>query len=250
MLSTPWHGHVPSLPLNGLPIMPAWPFFALSTMAGLVAGFVVAAITLRLPAALKREWRADALDFLEMPPEPAPARDVSLGWCVGSWARLAAICGACASIGWLALWLHGPGLQAVLYSLVFWLLVSAAVIDIETLYIPDVIVLPLLWAGMLYFAALAPDQLPGSVMGAAIGYCALRWLPVGRGDAKLCAVAGAWLGAGSMLTFGLIASVLGVIVGGAYYLARGRAEPCPYGPSLVAGFIATHVMATNHLAMF
>jgi leader peptidase (prepilin peptidase)/N-methyltransferase len=138
----------------------------------------------------------------------------------------------------------------MLYSLLFWMLVSAAIIDIETLYIPDSIVLPLLWAGMLYFAVIAPDQLPGSVMGAAIGYSALRWLPVGRGDAKLCAVAGAWLGAGSMLSFGVIASVLGVIVGLAYYLVRGRAEPCPFGPSLVAGFIATHVLAANHLAIF
>lgn len=229
--------------------MTAWPYFALSTMAGLVAGLVVAAISLRLPAVLKREWRADALDFLEMPNDAA-ARDMVPSWGVGGRGRLVAVCGACVCAGGLALWLHGPSLQAVLYSLVFWMLVSAAIIDIETLYIPDVIVLPLVWAGMLYFAVLAPDQLPGSVMGAAIGYCALRWLPVGRGDAKLCAVAGAWLGTGSLLTFGLIASVLGVIVGVAYYLMRGRAEPCPYGPSLVVGFIATHAMAANHLTMF
>lgn len=231
--------------------MPAWPFFVLSTMGGLMAGLMVAAVSLRLPAALKREWRADALDFLELPPETAPeSADEAHAWRLGGKGRLISICAVCAGVGGLALWTHGPGLLAVLYSLLFWMLVSAAIIDFETLYIPDSIVLPLLWAGMLYFAVIAPDQLPGSVMGAAIGYCALRWLPVGRGDAKLCAVAGAWLGAGSMLSFGVIASVLGVIVGLAYYMVRGRAEPCPYGPSLVAGFIATHVMAANHLAMF
>lgn len=231
--------------------MPTWPFIVLSTMAGLIAGLVVAAICLWLPAALKREWRADALDFLELPPEAASGCvDEVHVWGLGSKGRIIAICAVCVGVGGLALWTHGPSLQAVLYSLLFWILVSVAIIDIETLYIPDSIVLPLVWAGMLYFAVLAPDQLPGSVMGAATGYCALRWLPVGRGDAKLCAVAGAWLGAGSMLTFGVIASVLGVIVALAYHLVRGRAEPCPYAPSLVAGFIATHVMSAHHLAMF
>lgn len=230
--------------------MPAWPFFVLSTVAGLMAGLVVAVICLRLPDALKREWRADALDFLELPPETAAGgMDEAHAWGVGSKGRLIAISAVCAGVGGLALWTHGPSLQAVLYSLLFWMLVSAAIIDIETLYIPDSIVLPLLWAGMLYFAVLAPNQLPGSVMGAAIGYCALRWLPVGRGDAKLCAVAGAWLGIDSLPTFGLIASTLGVAVGLAYYLVRRKSEPCPYGPSLVAGFIAAHVLDSKHILM-
>jgi len=226
--------------------MPTWPFFVLSTVAGVMAGLVVAAICLRLPAALKREWRADALDYLELPPETATAGEAQV-WRVGSKGRLITICVVCAGVGWLSLWTHGPSLQAVLYSLLFWMLISAAIIDIETLYIPDSIVLPLLWAGMLYFAVLAPDQLPGSVMGAAMGYCALRWLPVGRGDAKLCAVAGAWLGIDSLLTFGLIASALSVAVGLIYYLVRRKSEPCPFGPSLVVGFIAAHVLESKHM---
>lgn len=231
--------------------MPTWPFFVLSTVAGVIAGLVVAAISLQLPAALKREWRADAIDFLELPPEIAPgSADEARVWGLGSKGRLIAICAVCAGVGGLALWAHGPSLQAVLYSLLFWMLMSAAIVDIETLYIPDSIVLPLLWAGMLYFAVLAPDQLQGSVMGAAVGYCALRWLPVGRGDAKLCAVAGAWLGIDSMLTFGLIASALGVAVGLVYYLVRRKSEPCPYGPSLVVGLIVAHVLEFKHMLIF
>ncbi|MDZ5605294.1 A24 family peptidase [Pseudomonas sp. RP23018S] len=148
------------------------------------------------------------------------------------------------------MWQYGPTISALLYGMVFWMLMLVAIIDFETYYIPDAIVLPLAWAGLLYYAVLIPSQVPDHVVGAAVGYCALRWLPVGRGDAKLCAVAGAWLGIGSMLTFSLIASVLGVLVGIVYLMVRRRSGPCPYGPSLVAGFIATHLMAVNNVVLF
>jgi leader peptidase (prepilin peptidase)/N-methyltransferase len=130
-------------------------------------------------------------------------------------------------------------LETLVFGLLFWALIAVAVIDHESMYIPDVIVLPLLWAGLLFYALTAPDQLQWHVLGAAVGYCALRWLPVGQGDAKLCAVAGAWVGLEPLFTFAKIGTVLGVVVGIVYYCLRGKSEPYPFGPSLVVALIAT-----------
>lgn len=227
--------------------MTVWTFTAIGLFVGLVAGCVVAMVSMRLPLSLQREWRAGAHQYLDLPYAPdqgvsaAPKWEFLKGW------RFLAIEVVCAAIGGALFWRLGLSIEAVVFAVLFWSLITVAVIDHETMYIPDVIVLPLLWAGMLFYALTAPDQLQWHVFGAAAGYCALRWLPVGQGDAKLCAVAGAWVGLESLLTFLTIGAVLGVVVGLVYYRIRGKSEPCPYGPSLVAGLLATAGMQLMNL---
>lgn len=219
--------------------MTVWSISFFGVLFGLLAGCVVAVVSMRLPQSLQREWRADAHQFLDLPYTPdavssaAPKWEFLKGW------RFLAIEVICAGIGGVLFWRLGLSVEAVVFAVLFWALITVAVIDHETMFIPDVIVLPLLWAGMLFYALTAPDQLQWHVLGAAAGYCALRWLPVGQGDAKLCAVAGAWVGLESLLTFLTIGAVLGVMVGLVYYYLRGKSEPCPYGPSLVVGLLAT-----------
>lgn len=222
--------------------MAVWTLAALGILAGLMAGCVVAAVSMRLPLSLQRTWSADAHEFLELPFTPdvslgaAPAWGFLKGW------RFLVIEVVCAVVGGVLCWRLGTSLQAAVFAVLFWSLIGIAVIDHETLYIPDAIVMPLLWAGLLFYALTEPAQLQCHVFGAAVGYCALRWLPVGHGDAKLCAVAGAWVGLEPLLTFGLIGAALGVVVGIVYYCLRGKSEPFPYGPSLVVALIATSGM--------
>lgn len=222
--------------------MAEWALSFFGVLAGLLAGCIVAMVSIRLPLSLQREWRADAHQYLDLPCTPDPAICSAPKWDFLKGPRFLAIAVVCAAIGGVLFWRLGLSVETVVFAVLFWALIAVAVIDLETMYIPDVIVMPLLWAGMLFYALTAPDQLQWHVLGAAAGYCVLRWLPVGQGDAKLCAVAGAWVGLESLLTFFTIGSVLGVVVGLIYYCLRGKSAPCPYGPSLVAGMLVTATM--------
>lgn len=219
--------------------MPVWIISALGVLVGLLAGCVVAAVSMHLPLLLKHAWRRDAYEYLELPftPDTSFGRPPRWGYLKG-W-RFLIIEVVCAAIGGMLCWRIGLSLEALVFALLFWALIAIAVIDHETLYIPDVIVMPLMWAGLIFYALTEPAQLQWHVFGVVAGYCALRWLPVGRGDAKLCAVAGAWIGLDQLLTFGLIGAALGAVVGVVYRSLRGKSEPYPYGPCLVAALIAT-----------
>jgi leader peptidase (prepilin peptidase)/N-methyltransferase len=129
-------------------------------------------------------------------------------------------------------------------------LLVLALIDWDTTVLPDVLTLPLLWAGL---AAAALGWLPGltltqSVGGTALGYLSLwsvYWLfklvtgkeGMGYGDFKLLAALGAWLGWLGILPIVLMASVMGAVVGlgmkATGSLREGRFVP--FGPFLAGG---------------
>lgn len=136
--------------------------------------------------------------------------------------------------------------------------VLLAAVDLAVLRLPDVLVLPtavvvaaLLGAG----AALLPDPAPvaraaagAAAMGA--GYALLALLPrspLGFGDVKLAAVLGAplgWLGWPAVLAGAVLPVAFGGLVSFAL-LAAGRIRrdtPVPFGPALVAGFLAAAVL--------
>ena len=115
---------------------------------------------------------------------------------------------------------------ALLYCGMVAALVALTMIDWDTTVLPDVITLPLMWAGLL---AAALGWLPGltlaaSLWGAIAGYLSLwsvYWLfklttgkeGMGFGDFKLLAALGAWLSWQAILPIVLMASMLGAAVG-------------------------------------
>ena len=222
--------------------MSVWFLVALGSVTGVLAGIIVAFVSMKLPEHLQHQWRIDAFEYLELPYTPATqVVTVRKGVFSKGW-RFLIIGTVCVLAGGFLFGYLDNIIESVVFAILFWALITVAVIDFETLYIPDLIVMPLLWAGLLFYALTGPDQLQWHVIGAAAGYASLRWLPVGQGDAKLCALAGAWLGIDALLTFFMIGAPLGVIVGFIYYFRRGKSEPCPYGPSLVAALIATVII--------
>jgi leader peptidase (prepilin peptidase)/N-methyltransferase len=137
-------------------------------------------------------------------------------------------------------------------------LVAMSGIDFDTQYLPDSLTLPLLWLGLLAAVVTGRGAAPfpvgptDAIVGAAVGYLCLwsvYWLfrlitgreGMGRGDFKLLAALGAWLGWTAIPLIVLLSALVGAIVGGVLIVFRGRDHqlPMPYGPFLAAaGFVA------------
>jgi leader peptidase (prepilin peptidase)/N-methyltransferase len=169
--------------------------------------------------------------------------------------------------GYIA-WRFGFTLATVGALVFCWAMIAATFIDLDTMYLPDDITLPLLWVGLLanlaagavpdlFFPAYTESRLPlpgrldQAVIGAAAGYLSLwsvYWAfkfatgkeGMGFGDFKLLGAIGAWFGWVSLLPVILISSILGAVVGITLILfwKHAREKPIPFGPYLaVAGLI-------------
>ncbi|WP_346797950.1 A24 family peptidase [Halomonas sp. Bachu 37] len=263
-----------------LPPLVLWP---LVILLGLCFGSFLNVVITRLPVMLMRRWRLEARDALELPMEATPRFDLAtpksmcpaceapiawhdnvplLGWlkrrgrCANCNAGISAqyplveLAGAAFAVAVVAL--HGATLEAVfLYAACLALLVLA-VIDFRTQLLPDILTLPLLWAGFIYQLAFQPLMLSSAVIGAMAGYLVLwsfYWLfklltgkeGMGYGDFKLLAALGAWMGWQFLPLLLLLSAGIGAILGILIQLAlpRLRGAPMPFGPFLaVAGWVA------------
>lgn len=124
-----------------------------------------------------------------------------------------------------------------------------AVTDLRSRRLPDRIVLPMLGAGLLLNAGGLFATPADAVLGASAGYL-LLWLPdaghalcrhgqrgFGRGDLKLAAMIGGWVGLGGVLPALLVAFAAGtcVVLPGLLCGRRRGGESVPFGPALVFG---------------
>lgn len=131
-----------------------------------------------------------------------------------------------------------------------WSLLGAAVTDFRHLVLPDVLVVPLIPAGILVHMWIVPDQWMAHVTGAAIGYLAFAAVAMiyravrqrdglGMGDAKLSAAAGAWvgwMGLPSVILLGAVFGLLTVLVLRVKGREVGQATELPFGPALALAF--------------
>lgn len=178
-----------------------------------------------------------SLPSIDVIPVQAPRR-----WLIGIVTMLLSV---------VVTWRFGPTWQSLGALGLAWTLIALAFIDFDTQLLPDVLTLPLLWAGLLcnlghWFAAL-----PSAVIGAVAGYLSL-WLMfqlhrlwrgqegMGFGDFKLFAALGAWFGWTALVQILTIACLLALVVAGGAWLAGRlrREQPFPFGPFLaIAGLV-------------
>ncbi|GAA4940565.1 prepilin peptidase [Actinoplanes utahensis] len=121
-----------------------------------------------------------------------------------------------------------------------------AMIDLGCLRLPDRLVGALALTGGIPLALLAPDRiLPALAAGAVVGgiYLVIAMLPrrgLGLGDVKLGAALAFLLGFAGWpavaVGFGTAHLLNGAIA--AWLLVTRRARPIPFGPALLAGFLA------------
>jgi leader peptidase (prepilin peptidase)/N-methyltransferase len=151
-----------------------------------------------------------------------------------------------------------PLLISILYCLFLAWLMTLAIIDIDTMTLPNPLTQSCLGLGIVYHlvnAAIAGDshitwgnQLIVSITGAVVGIwlldimrlCGRIFLQkeaMGAGDAKLAAAMGAWLGWQNLLLAILIAAAIGSVVGlGAMVMGKlGSKQAFPFGPFLALG---------------
>jgi leader peptidase (prepilin peptidase) / N-methyltransferase len=263
-----------------LPPSLLWP---LAALLGLCLGSFLNVVIVRLPVMLMLGWRAEAREALELPEESRPRFNLLaprsicpncetpiawhdnlplIGWfkrrgrCAHCHARispqypLVELAGGVLALAVLALF--GVSWQGVFVYGACLALLALAVIDLRTQLLPDLITLPLLWAGLVYQLLFAPLMLSSAVIGAMAGYLVLwsfYWAfklitgkeGMGYGDFKLLAALGAWLGWQTLPLVLILSAGVGALVGIAAQLAlpRLRGAPMPFGPFLaMAGWIA------------
>ena len=149
-------------------------------------------------------------------------------------------------------WHFGFSWQTATALPLTWALIALSMIDYDHKILPDNIVLPFLWLGLLANLNGVFTDLSSALMGATAGYLSLWsifWIfklvtkkeGMGYGDFKLLALLGAWLGWQYLLQIVLLSSLVGAIVGICLViiLGRDRTIPIPFGPYLAtAGWIS------------
>lgn len=272
------------MPLNEILIHSPLAFVLLAGITGLLVGSFLNVVIWRLPKMLERDWREQAHDILGLPGEtPLPTYNLLLphsqcphcGHRIRTWENIPLLsyvflrgrCSACAAaisprypltelacglLSAFVAWHFGFGWPAALVLFLSWGLLAMSLIDAEHQILPDVLVLPLMWLGLIVNSFGLFVSLHEALWGAIAGYCVLWsvfWLfklitgkdGMGYGDFKLLAMLGAWGGWQILPLTILLSSLVGAIIG--LMLLRWRnaktSTPIPFGPYLaIAGWIA------------
>ncbi|KMZ11236.1 Leader peptidase (Prepilin peptidase) / N-methyltransferase [Candidatus Burkholderia humilis] len=282
-------------------MLPVAAQYAFVVVFGLVIGSFLTVVVHRLPVMMERAWRAEIDASL---PEGAPKSQKDAyperfnlavprsacphcGHILRAWENIPVLsylalrgrCGSCgvrvssryplielatAAFAALSLYAFGPDWLALAAFGLCATLFAASLIDYDTRYLPDVLTLPLLWAGLIVnfgeggFATLH-DAVAGAIAGYFFLWC-VYWLfklargveGMGYGDFKLLAALGAWLGWAALAQVVLISVVAGAAVG-IVATMRGRMrfeEPLPFGAFLVAGGAITLFIGTPLYSLF
>jgi len=272
------------MPLNEILIHSPLAFVLLAGITGLLVGSFLNVVIWRLPKMLERDWREQAHDILGLPGEtPLPTYNLLLphSQCphcehrIRVWENIPLLsyvflrgrCSACAAaisprypltelacglLSAFVAWHFGFGWPAGLMLVLSWGLLAMSLIDAEHQILPDVLVLPLIWLGLIVNSFGLFVSLHEALWGAVAGYGLLWsvfWLfklvtgkdGMGYGDFKLLAMLGAWGGWQILPLTILLSSLVGAIIG--LVLLRWRhaktSTPIPFGPYLaIAGWIA------------
>jgi len=255
-----------------------------AVLLGMIVGSFLNVVVFRLPKMLLRDWQIQAREVLELPAAPPEAtfnlllprsRCPHCGHAIGAFENIPLLsylllrgkCSRCKTpislryplvelscglISALVVWHLGFSLQASMMLLLSWGLLAMSLIDADHQLLPDVLVLPLLWLGLLVNSQGLFVPLADALWGAAAGYLSLwsiYWLfklisgkeGMGYGDFKLLAMLGAWGGWQVLPITLLLSSLSGAVLGILWLRLRGKDSntTLPFGPYLaLAGWIA------------
>lgn len=256
-------------------------FLLACLLLGLMLGSFINVVAHRLPIMMERDWRKECLEFLEQEQQGEETSEL-LGLSkprsrcpkcghqisalenipVLSYLFLRGRCSDCrepisrrypiveafTGVASLAVaWHFGFSWQTAAALPLTWSLIALSLIDFDHKLLPDSIVLPGLWAGLVLSLFGIFTDARASIIGAVAGYLVL-WAVfqlfklitgkegMGYGDFKLLALFGAWFGWQYLVQIVLLSSLVGAVVGVSLilFLGRDRQIPIPFGPYLAA----------------
>src|SRR5262245_4254296 len=269
-------------------------FVFCALLLGLLVGSFLNVVIHRLPQMMLRDWQEQAREALSLPAEPkGPVFNLILpnsrcphcsheirAWeniPVVSYLALGGKCSsckapiskryplvelACGLLSAYVAWHLGFNWQTATFLVLTWGLLAMSMIDIDHQLLPDALVLPLLWFGLILNSQGLFASLEDALWGAVAGYMSLwsvYWLfklvtgkeGMGHGDFKLLAAVGAWLGWQALLPIVLAASLLGAVVGIGMKISGALREGryVPFGPFLAgAGLLVMWIGTPTALA--
>jgi leader peptidase (prepilin peptidase) / N-methyltransferase len=266
--------------LNELP----WLFYTYVTILGLLIGSFLNVVIYRLPVMMENSYKDEYSEYF-YPDKELPKREKfnlmfprsrcpNCGHKITAWENIPVIsflvlrgkCHGCGQpISWryplveaftglisLILALHfGPTIQLVGALILVWSLIAVSGIDYDKMIIPDEIVFPILWLGVLLNLNNTYVSIQQSIYGAVLGYLVLwgfYWMfklitgkeGMGYGDFKLVACLGAWLGSNMLFAIIVGSAFLGAVIGGSYIIFKSKSsnKQIPFGPYIaVSGFL-------------
>lgn len=275
---------------------PSWFQYATVALFSLCVGSFLNVVIYRLPKMLEQQWQQEARYYLEMEPIEqerfnlaVPASTCpSCQYKIAAWQNIPVVsylflkgrCAECQSkislryplveaataVLAVLVFMHwGASLQSLAMIGLTYVCIALALIDYDEKLLPDSLVLPLLWLGLLLNTQAVFVSLPDAVFGAAAGYGVLWgifWLfklatgkdGMGYGDFKLMAAFGAWFGWQILPNVILLSSLVGAILGLAL-IAMGlhrRDQSMPFGPFIIVAAWLTvmypeYATLTNYL---
>lgn len=268
--------------------LPGYFQYSLAIVVGLIVGSFLNVVIHRLPVMIFAQWRRDCQELLATEADPATAAGMdkyNLMWppsscpaCghkirpyenipIISYLLLKGRCSSCGvhislrypmiealtSILTLAVVIKfGMSLTTAYVLLFTYSMICISFIDIDHQIIPDAIIYPLLWLGMLITLFPPSIAMRDSLIGAASGWLSLWFIyhifllatgkeGMGYGDFKLFALIGAWTGWQLHIQTIILSSLAGAVIGISLIIFRkhDKSIPIPFGPYLaIAGWIS------------
>jgi len=152
----------------------------------------------------------------------------------------------------------GWSLASLFGVILTWFLISIALIDFDTMVIPDQFSLSLMWLGLFISLWTVFIETNTSIKGALLGYLILWSIfhifklltgkdGMGYGDFKLLAAGGAWFGMQSVVVIIIMSSFVGAILGSLFILINKnkKNKQIPFGPYLAVGIWTTMLYGQN-----
>jgi len=255
-----------------------WVVYGIALLFGLMIGSFVNVIVFRLPKGMPAEGHNGKWPILGGRSK-CPSCGYIIRWYenipVFSFLWLKGRCSSCLDfispryplieilVGTLAVlivWYFGTTWETLALFAFCCLLLALTLIDLDNFLLPDALTLPAIWIGLFInaFEILRPAR--EAILGAVCGWVCFAGINtaykfisgrdgIGRGDWKLAAAIGAWLGYTDLLSALFIAFLTGAIVGTAILMGnRGdRRTLIPFGPFLAIGGIIVVFFGPNLL---
>ena len=263
-------------------------FYPITFVLGLIVGSFLNVIIYRLPRRMEKELKDACAELADIETEfvpnkwfglaflmTPPSTCLSCGHRIRAWENIPVVSwllqkGKCTSCGvklsiqypvvelltaifsLAVAWHFGFSWRTPAALLLTWSLITMSIIDIRLQLLPDILILPLIWLGLMINLDGGFTDIHSAVYGAVAGYLSLWFIfhlfllitgkeGMGYGDFKLFSLFGAWLGWQMLPQILLLSAVVGAIsgIGMILFMGRDKAIPIPFGPYLAAaGWIA------------